>query len=62
MYVVVLLVFLHEFSIFDEEESMNQQKKPYKLWRTIKQGTQLSCHRHFNKLLRQYYGIYTTCF
>lgn len=29
MYVVVLLVFVHEFSIFDEEESMNQPtKKP----------------------------------
>lgn len=27
MYVVVLLVFVHEFSIFDEEESMNQPKK-----------------------------------
>lgn len=27
MYVVVLLVFVHEFSIFDEEESMNQPTK-----------------------------------
>lgn len=27
MYVVVLLVFVHEFSIFDEEESMNLPTK-----------------------------------